>query len=309
MMIDQSQLNQVSNSKSFEIPHADALKASRFEKWSPDSIAPWTYLPAYQSLTDDMKLRYNQLHACTVNELFIWFAQKLMLPILNRLIVNSNHDPEFKITCQTYSKEEVKQSEVIRRLSKSSASELYKKTDFYFFNSHASIIAWLIKTSLKFPQSMSTWCWILILFKERTLMYSKEYIKAKVEVSSIYNKVHHFHMFEETRHAQMNQIFIEKMYSGASDLNRRITAYILGKVLESFSSPKRMSKAIAKRMKLEFVRPEEHDMIDQISLELPMLKNNLDFKLQFFGFKSNEGTLNLMSQYPEFDHLKKYFLL
>jgi hypothetical protein len=116
-------------------------------------------------------------------------------------------------------------------------------------------------------------------------------------------------MFEETRHAQMNQIFIEKMYTGASDLNRRITAYIFGKVLESFSSPKRMSKAIAKRMKLEFVRPEEHDMIDQISLELPMLKNNLDFKLQFFGFKSNEGILNLMSQYPEFDHLKKYFLL
>jgi hypothetical protein len=59
---------------------------------------------------------------------------------------------------------------------------------------------------------------------------------------------------------------------------------------------------------MEFVRPEEHNMIDQITLELPMLKDNLDFKLQFFGFKSNERTFNLMIQYPEFDQLKKYFL-
>ncbi len=307
-MMELGQLNQISSTKSFEIPQPETLRASRFEKWSPDSIAPWTYLPAYQNLTDDMKLRYNQLHALTVNELFIWFEQKLLLPILSRLIDQSDQDLEFKLACQIFYKEEVKHSEMFRRLSKSSAPELYKKTDFYFFNSRFSISRWLMETSLKFPQTMSTWCWILIFFEERTLMYSKEYLKAKGQVSGVYSKVHHLHMIEEARHVQLDKYFIEKMYTGASDLNRKITAYIFGKVLESFSSPKRMSMAIAERMKMEFVRPEEHLMIDQIALELPMLKDNLDFKLQFFGIESTEGTFNLMSKYPEFDQLKKYFL-
>lgn len=301
------QINQLSQTKSIDIPSTEQLKTSRFEKWSPDSLAPWTYLPSYEDLTEDMKLRYNQLHALSINELFIWFEEKLLLPILEQMIQNKAFDADFRIACQNFYNEEIKHSEMFYRLSLTSTPEMYTNSKFYFLKKNLNPARYLMEKSLNFPNLLGLWCWVLIFFEERTLMFSKEFIKAKGQVSQAFSFVHQLHMIEEARHVQMDEHFITRIYSKASPLTRKMTALLFKQVLNSFSSPRFMSKAIAERMKLEFIRPLEHDLIDQVLAELSKLKTNNKFQYQFFGPHATRETFSQIKNYPEFDHLHSYF--
>jgi hypothetical protein len=302
-----SQLNQLSALKSISIPPAEELVASRFEKWSPDSLAPWTYLASYHDLTPELQLRYNQLHALSINELFIWFEEKLLLPILSQMINNKDFDTDFKKACQFFYDEEVKHSEMFWRLSYASAPEMYKSSKFYFLNSRQSPAKFLMEQSLKFQQLLGLWCWVLIFFEERTLMFSKEYLKAKTDVSAAFARIHHLHMIEEARHVQMDEHFISRIYSQASPFTKKMTVLLFKQVLNSFASPKYMSLAIAERLKIEFIRPLDHDLIDQIISDLPQLKNSAKFQDQFFGPQATKETFSVLKLHPEFDRLHSYF--
>lgn len=293
--------------KSITVPPAEELVASRFEKWSPDSLAPWTYLTSYQDLTPELKLRYNQLHALSINELFIWFEEKLLLPILTQMIENKNFDSDFRKACQNFFDEEVKHSEMFWRLSYASAPEMYSNSKFYFLNSRLSPAKYLMEQSLKYQSLLGLWCWVLIFFEERTLMFSKEFLKAKTDVSPAFARIHHLHMIEEVRHVQMDEHFIARIYEKASPTTKKLTAFLFKRVLKSFASPKYMSLAIAERLKIEFIRPLDHDLIDQMINDLPQLKNNSKFQDQFFGPQATKETFTILKKHPEFNGLHSFF--
>jgi hypothetical protein len=300
-------LNQLSQSKSFQIPSPEEMQVSRHELWAPHSLTPWTYLESYEGLSENLKIRYNQLQALAINELFVWFEKNLLLGVFRNILTHQKFDKDFFEACEIFCTEEEKHSIMFMQLNKISAPEFYDLKDFYFLEEASRFKKVLLEKVLKMPQVFSIWCWILIFFEERTLMFSKEYMKNKSHISQAFVHVHQLHFVEEVRHVQLDEYFIDTFYKNISFVQRFVTAKILNKVFHHFASPYKMSKAIIKTLKKEFPEEQNLFMLEKIENELPLLRTNKKFQLQFFGPEATQKTFKLINCYPEFKKILHYF--
>ncbi len=301
-------LNELSKTKTFVVPPHNELKASKTEPWTPLSLTHGAYLPSYQQLRPEVQLRYNQLNALYTTELFIWFELKLLLPILKKLIASNTNDPVFQEACQIFYNDEVRHSELFRRLNQQSAPEFYMNADFYFIRSYGRIWKYLFEITLRFPLLLSSWCWILIFLEERTLMASKEYMKHKDSVSAEFARAHILHMIDEVRHVEMDEYFVDKLYANASKFSKWSASHLVKIFLKSFKNPSYSPLAIAKQLKAEFPLAADHQAIDQLMSELPLLKGHHKYQVQFFGLEASRGTQKLLKKYPEMAEVKALFL-
>ena len=62
----------------------DAIDFSRY--FMPERLTPLFHTPSYAHLSEEQRRRYNQLHACYLNEQTIFFERVMAQPILESMM-------------------------------------------------------------------------------------------------------------------------------------------------------------------------------------------------------------------------------
>jgi len=269
--------------------------------WIPESLSPWSYLPSYSNLPLDVRLRYNQFYALATNEIFAVFERDFICPILQTLMQTSGLSDDKKELLTGFCREEVKHAEMFHRLNFEAEPVYYQNKDYLFSGSAAHPTGvFLMDQIKKFPQTFGVWVWIALMFEERSLMHSKEYLKEEPgKISEHFRQVHRWHMMEEVRHVQLDEFFAEEFYRPLASWKRWLTAWMMSSVVQTFQSPRRNSFVIAEILKKEFKNISVQQKIDCCLSELPTLRRNQDFQNKVFGPETMARTRRVMSGYSE----------
>lgn len=296
------QIIHLSQTKSFVMPSFDFMTSANINHfWIPEKATPWFYLPSYAKTNPDVKKRLNQLHAMGVNEIFSLFEEEVIFKILKNLRTKNKRLTNLQQQAiDFFCSEELKHSEMFHLLNLAVAPEYYKNERFYLIKNRTRMSQILIRWMTEFPNIFLIWVWMGIFFEERTLMYAKEYIQDKsTSLSPVFKEIHRLHLIEETRHVQMDEIFVDLFYRNAHPLLKKISAMTFKKMIHDFSNPKRLTRSVAEVLKREMTDTETEKQMNQLLSELPTLHQNVDFQRQMFGDQAAPRTRALILQFPE----------
>lgn len=310
----------------FAIPEIDFLKrVSHDDFWFPEYLTPWYYLNSYYQMDLVLRRRYNQLYALCVNELFSILEKELLVPILTILEKRYRDNPLLSQAIHWFCEEEAKHAEMFLLLNKLTEPRYYTSpyksgsneprynsnpglsipksnpsSTPYFLAQKASPLSlkW-VEWMRTHPDWLSVWLWISVYFEEKTIIYSKAYLKKdQRHLCPVFREVHRLHLLEEIYHVELDEVIIERFYKEKGLINRKVAATLFKSLLKRYSSPMRMSKAIAKVLIQE--NKENQRKVQNCLAELPSLKYNKEYQDLYLGEKAAPKTWKLMRSYPEF---------
>lgn len=295
--------------KSIQIPDDQFLKQiSREHHWAPVAINHWSYLPSFHQLPADVRLRYNQLHALSIGEIFCYFEQEFVKKVMTIKRDNMKSDAHTALLGEAMKHlcdEEDKHSEMFWRLNQAAAPELYPTRKYLFIEqdkAKAKIRDFFIVNMI---DQLLFWVWTAIFFEERTLMFSVEYAKDENQnLSPQFRKIHELHMIEESRHVVLDEIFIDLFFKDQPFWKQKLGAKMFISVLRDFTAPRRSIQQIVKILRQEFQDPKIHQMFDQLMVENIKLRENKDYRLRLFGPQTARRTYKLMKEHRAFDFLQ-----
>jgi len=155
---------------------------------------------------------------------------------------------------------------------------------------------------VQFPERNLAWVWMAIFFEERTLDYSQQYIDADRTnpgtLAPQFVTAHRLHYLDEARHFQMDLHFLENIYDRASGLQRKWSGFLMRKLIQSYTSPRRVSHRLLEQLQSEFPQLEA-SLIEALQSELRQIRFNRDFLRTAFGSKAVPRSRELMMRYPE----------
>ncbi len=252
-----------------------------------------------------IRKRYNQLYALAINEIFTVLENEMLVPILKKMITRFNDDQTFQQCLKWFCEEEEKHSEMFETLNRFAEPEFYnnKQKDQYYLCRQASPRSFhVIRLMRDYPDFLTAWLWFTVYFEERTIVYSKSYLrKDQGAINSVFREVHKLHLLEEIYHVELDEVLVDRFYNKKNRLNRKVSALIFEQLLKSYAAPKRMSHCLGGILKAEF--PQCSNKIQNCLNELPQLRNNNAYQEIYFGPTATPKTRKLMSRFPEFEKI------
>lgn len=303
--INLNALNLQTTKNSYSIKDIDwSLKVGANKFWLPEHLVSISHLPVYQEMSPDLRRIFNQYNSLGVSELFIFFEEKSLIPCMTKALAIAQSDP-LKLALQNFIDEEYKHSECFKKLLKNAAPQMYPDQDLKFLFVKVPLISRIMLMGLKkFSVLLPAWVWAAIFFEERTLMYSREFIKAKKEnpesIDELFYQTHFYHMLDEIRHVKLDEHLIENFYKTSGKIHSKFVAWMVYRFLKRSAHPINMIRACLAQIKKfhpQLLSAEiEYKIISQSKM-LPKTKSFTDLN---FGDSAAPRTRQLMNRFPEF---------
>jgi hypothetical protein len=270
------------------------------KKFIPEELTPLFYVPWYRWLAPDQRLRYNQLQALYLNEQILFFETVVGRGVMDALLHRQWTDG-FGEQLQQFWDEERCHSTMFRRLNQQCAPRLYAAGDFYFVQVSRSWLATLDWAAHR-PGMFPLFLWFMLLQEERSLFYSKEFLRQEEAIEQHFVETHRRHLADEVGHVRWDEHLLDLLWPRANWALRRVNAGLLAwMVAEFFSTPKRGQWRVVQELAREFPALREH---------LPDLRKQL-----LALFKDERYQLSLYSReitprsFARFDRLAEFRLM
>lgn len=220
----------------------------------PEVLTPLYHCQSYKSLLDeDDRKYYNHLYAQYVSEQFIFLEDRFLCRVVEGLLPWSlSISWDLKRCLEIFLAEEVKHTEMFRRLNKICNPDRYSQNDFHFLELK-NYEERLISLMAKFPRHINYWIWVALLFEEKTIDYFSHYRmqnrdQKSAQLDPLHYQVHQFHMLDEARHVQIDEHLLNLIFNQAGQIMRRINIYLLRKTMVNYTNPRRANIRIIEEL-------------------------------------------------------------
>ena len=211
----------------------------------PEKLTPLYHCTSYRTLLDeeDRKL-YNQLYAQYISEQFIFLEDRFLCKVVDGLLPwASKVSWELKRCLEIFLEEEIKHTEMFRRLNRLCSPEHYSDRDFRFLQLQP-IENKLMETMSKYPKVVNFWIWIALLFEEKTIDCFTHYRLQQRDdqapkIDPLHFQVHQFHMLDEARHVQIDEHLLRYIFNKSNTVVRTMNIALLKKTMANYTNPKR----------------------------------------------------------------------
>ena len=228
-----------------------------------EEFTPLFHTSSYASLPDEVRLRYNQLHALYFNEQVAFFEQEMLSPAL-RALLRSSLPPLLKAKVRLFHQEEEKHTLRFRTLNLSCAPEFYRGGPCYFVCIPAPLLAMLRAMSAR-PLGFPLLIWLALLQEERSLYFSKQCLERAAELEPNFVEMHRAHLADEVGHVAWDEQLLEWLWPSTGLLTRWLNARLLiWMVREFFRLPKRSGLRVVDQL------VKEHPSLDPRTLRRGM---------------------------------------
>jgi P-aminobenzoate N-oxygenase AurF len=249
-------------------------------KFMPENLTALYYAPAYRRLAPRHRLRYNQLQALFFNEQVIFFETMVGTGVMEGLLRLAWADG-FGDKVRRFADDEIRHTEMFRRLNRRCAPQFYGAADFHFIHAPARGVAALRRLT-RHPRLFPLFIWLMLLQEERSLYYSREFIRQGADLEAQFVACHRAHLADEVRHVHWDQVLLDRLWGRAGRLlravNARLFAWMMG---EFFSAPRRGQVQVIASLVREF--PELAAQEGELRRQLARLPEDEAYQLSLYS--------------------------
>ncbi len=276
-------------------PIDDAIDFSR--PFMPARLTPLYHAPSFVGLTEPQRRRYNQLHACYLNEQTIFFESMMARPIL-RAFARQRLPGHLGAELEIFMAEEARHSEMFRTLNRRCRPEAYAGGDFDFIRlprlAWAGLHGWMRQAGC-FPFFL----WVLLIQEERALFYATEFLAAASELEPSFVAAQRRHLADEVGHIRWDEQLLDWVWPrvgfGWRKWNARMFAWLMR---EYFVTPKRSAWHVMQRLLAEF--PELRRQASQFRAELGTLGVHPEYNRLAYSRDVTPKSFARFDRWPEF---------
>src|SRR6185295_2280360 len=102
----------------------------------------------------------------------------------------------FAARLESFWADEVRHSDMFRRLNRRAAPELYAGGDFHFIRVPRALVA-VLRAATRRPRLFPLFLWLMLLQEERSLHYSGEYLRRRAEMEPAFLGAYRAHLVDE----------------------------------------------------------------------------------------------------------------
>src|SRR6266481_6109260 len=216
------------------------------KRFIPEEFTPLYHTPSYRVLTEEQRLRYNQLQAIYFNEQIIFFETAIGRPVLESLL-RASLPLQLSIGLGQFLEEEQQHTEMFRQLNQQCAPQFYGAGHFYFIQpppAWMAVLSWATQHPRLFPMFL----WLMLLQEERSLFYSRKVIAQREELEPYFVKTHRTHLADEVGHVRWDEELIEALWERANAVLRRVNARLFGWMLREFPALSAMEPEMQRQL-------------------------------------------------------------
>ena len=271
------------------------------KRFLPEEFSPLYYTPSYFMLTEEQRLRYNQLQALYFNEQIIFFETAIGRPVLEALLCDSL-PPQLTKGLRQFLGEEQQHTEMFRRLNQNCAPQFYGAGHFYFIQTPRAWMA-ALSWATQHPRLFPMFLWLMLLQEERSLFYSRRVIAQREEIEPHFVKTHQTHLADEVGHVRWDEELIEALWQCAKPFLRKVNAELFIWMLgEFFNAPKRAQLRVAHELAREF--PTLREVEPAMQRQLLALSEDSRYQMSLYSREIVPRTFARFDELPEFQSLE-----
>lgn len=262
----------------------------------PAELTPLFHTASYQDLTQPQRLRYNQIHALYFNEQIMYFETALGRPILAALLREPWPD-RLAEGLREFQAEEMLHTEMFRRLNRSCAPQLYEGDDLFFVRVPAFWTA-ISRWAVDHPVSLPLFLWLMLLQEERSLYYSKAWLR-NPSLDPVFVETHRRHLADEARHVHWDEELLDALWKRTHPLLRSLNAKLFAWMLEEFfGAPKRAQLRVVEELAREI--PDLRARLPEMRRQLLALSRDETFLKTLYSREIVPRTFARLDECPEF---------
>lgn len=269
----------------------------------PEVLTPLYHCPSYRSTLDDNDRRmYNQLFAQYVSEQFIFLEDRFLCRVVEKLLPwAAGVSWDLKNCLEIFLAEEVKHTEMFRRILKISNPERYAQTDFHFLKLERYEEKFVDAMS-QFPRLLNYWIWVALLFEEKTIDYFTHYRSQRRDekapkLDHLHYQVHQFHMLDEARHVQIDEHLLRHIFDKSNSVVRSLNITLLRKMMKNYTNPRRANIAIVEE--LCRVHPRLRSQVQRLSHEVRSQNGESSYQVAQFSRNNFPKTFSYFDHYSD----------
>ena len=263
----------------------------------PDTLTPLSHTAAYGGLTDEQRLRYNQLHGLYVNEQILLFEESLAGPVLGGLLqMPLPHGLDGSL--RHFRDDEARHSTMFRELNRELAPGLYGQGDFRFIEAPRTarrVLGALGRHPRWFPMLL----WLMLMLEERALHYGRDVLRHADALEPRAVETQRRHLRDEAHHVGWDQDVLDWLWPRTErplrHLNAALFTWLVG---EFFSVPRRGALAVVRE--LAAVCPELEPRRPALVRELRALAGRAAFHTSLYSRHIVPQTFRRFDRWPEF---------
>jgi len=271
------------------------------KRFIPDEFTPLYHTLAYRVLSEEQRLRYNQLQAIYFSEQIIFFETAIGRPVLEALLRGSL-PLQLSKSLQQFLDEEQQHTEMFRQLNQQCAPQFYRAGRFYFIQpppAWMAVLTWATRHPRLFPMFL----WLMLLQEERSLFYSRRVIAQREELEPHFVKTHRTHLADEVGHVRWDEELIEALWQPANPVLRKVNAQLFDWMLrEFFSAPKRAQLRVVHELTREF--PALSASEPEMQRQLLALSLDRSYQRSLYSREIAPRTFARFDESPEFQSLQ-----
>lgn len=265
-------------------------------KFIPEELTPLYYTAVYGRLAPGHRLRYNQLQALYFNEQIIFFETMIGRGVMQALQRHAWPD-DFGDQVRRFAADEVRHTRMFGQLNRRCAPLYYAAGDFHFIRAPR---AWLaaLRWATDHARIFTLFLWLMLLQEERSLYYSREFIRHGGDLEPHFVACHRAHLADEVRHVRWDEELLERLWRPSGRLSRtmnaRMFAWLTG---EFFSTPKRGQLGVVDDLVREF--PELAGQAQELRRQLARLPDDEDYQRSLYSRDIVPECFARFDQWPE----------
>ena len=268
----------------------------------PDELTTFYQAPAYATLTEAQRLRYNQLNALYFNEQTMFFERTLARNVLGHFLANPLPE-KLKTGLRQFMTEEEQHSAMFRDLNQKCAPVTYKRRDFHFIQVPA-VAAKVLDFISKRPTWFPFLLWLMHLQEERAMFFGRTFLKYADSLEPHFVAVQRRHLADEIGHVHWDEELLDWVWPRTRLLLRRYNTQIFRWMIEEyFSTPKRSALRVISALIKEF--PELRPRYAEFCGQLRALGSNAAYRQSLYCSENVPHTFRRFDAWQEFQSLTR----
>lgn len=297
-------LKRRAEANAFDIEDIDWSRGVDFTRpFFPEHLTPLPHTKVWVELEPAERLTYNQLYGQMINEQFVFLEDRFLVRVVGGLRERSRLrlPDELVAALDVFVVEEVKHTEMFRRLARLTAPATYATSDYHFLQlgrAEDALLAFMAKR----PDFFVFWVWMALAFEEKTIDYYRHYQRHQKErpdapLDPLYSDVHRFHMLDEVRHVQIDHHLVREFYDRCGALLRQLNVRLLARTLRAYTRPRRANLRVVEELARR--HPRLAPLLETFKAQLRALAACRDWQEITYSRKNAPQTFALFDAHPE----------
>lgn len=263
----------------------------------PASLTPLHYAPKNLPLTDEQKIRYNQLFGLYINELLIFFETKYAkayAPLLTSPLLSHSVKQEV----QKFLDDEDRHWRMFADFNRKAAPELYDKNLFYFVQP-PRFSSFIARQMMRYPRLFIFIPLLVFIQEDRAQFIAHKILHSDEVLDPRFVAVHQAHAEDEKNHICFGEKVLTHLWNDLNLPLRKLNVALLCFCLrEFFTLPKRSGMRILNRFLEEYpeLASEKETLRDYLFLAVTQTK----FHDTLYSLEALPSCMNFFSKSPEF---------